>query len=92
MIGEFANYPMGRRSNAAQAAWMAGNLLGDHWNLRESLPLLIQIAESARGVTGREAAVHGLSKALARCTDADYARITAKLERMTKNDPSPKVR
>ena len=47
-------------SEAANAAWMAGDLLGDHWPVMESLPVLIRILQLGRYVAGRKAALSGI--------------------------------
>jgi len=70
-----SRYLKGATSNKAMAAWMAGDLLGDHWTLSESLPLLIRIAKSARHVSGRRAAIHGLEQAFTKSRGGRRARI-----------------
>jgi hypothetical protein len=45
---------------------MAGDLLGDHWPLREGVPPLIRAAKGARFVAGRRGAIHGLAESLQR--------------------------
>jgi len=71
------------KGNVAQATWMAADLLGDHWELSESLPLLEDIALSGKSISAREAAIHGLSKALGRATKPQYRRINSTLERLS---------
>lgn len=87
-----AKYLMRTKTDAARAAWMAADLLGDHWNLHESLPVLINVAKDGQSVAARKAAVHGLTKALRRCSDGDCARITATLEQLASSDSSRKIR
>ena len=55
----------------AFGAWKAGDLLGDHWKLDESVPILVRSARSARFVAGRSGALHGLVHALGRRPDVD---------------------
>jgi hypothetical protein len=81
------------RSDAAQAAWMAGDLLGDHWNLRESLSVLLESAEGAEHAAGRNAAIHGLEQAFERCQrEHDRRRIRNALERASASDSRREVR
>ena len=85
-------YLMRARSDTAQSAWMAGDLLGDHWVLRESLPVLIAAASTARYAAGRAGAIHGLEHALARCSGRERTRIEATLQRIASRDGSEAVR
>jgi len=55
------------RVETAYAAWMAGDLLGDHWEeLSDSVPVLINALLHARYRAGRLGALHGLEKATER--------------------------
>jgi len=76
------------------AAWKAGGLLGDHWRLDESVPVLIRSARSARFVAGRAGALHGLAHALGRKQAvAAYAKNIRKvLAEVAKNDRSEEIR
>jgi hypothetical protein len=79
------------RSNAGHAAWMAGDLLGDHWRLSVSVPILLRLAESARFVAGRDSAIHGLGHAMR--TDGKSATvIESALRRIATSDRSLAVR
>jgi hypothetical protein len=49
-------------SERAQAAWMAGDLLGDHWRTRAAFRVLVDALEKAKCVAGRKGALHGLSE------------------------------
>jgi hypothetical protein len=81
------------RSHVAQAAWMAGDLLGDHWRLNESLPVLLELAEGAQHAVGRSAIIHGLTEAFARCQrESDRKQIRVTLERVLATDPHREVR
>jgi hypothetical protein len=48
------------KKSTAQAAWMAGDLLGNHWNRQLSLPILLRISEKAKYTAGKKAALYGL--------------------------------
>jgi hypothetical protein len=71
---------------------MAGDLLGDHWPLNESLPVLQRLATDARFVAGREGALHGLAHALDRAEKAQQWQIVATLKLVAEKDRSAKVR
>ena len=78
--------------DTAQAAWMAGDLLGDHWDLKESLPVLTAVVLEARHSAGRMAAIHGLSHALDQGKKREQWRVVDVLRRVASKDPSRKVR
>jgi hypothetical protein len=82
------------RASTARAAWMAGDLLGDHWPLREGVPPLIQAAKGARFVAGRCGAIHGLTHALQRTGSG--SRLTASVMKcladVANDDTSHRVR
>ena len=87
-------YLLNMRSDAASAAWMAGDLLGDHWELKYSLPILSKVAETGRFAVGRLAAVHGIAHALGRVTKSrtTVKTLTELLNRVKNTDRSGKVR
>jgi hypothetical protein len=78
--------------DTARAAWMAGDLLGEHWPLDQSLPSLRATAMKARYRAGREAALHGLSHALGRAAKRDQWSILETLKHVAAFDRSRKVR
>ena len=88
------DYLMHVRRETALAPWMAADLLGDHWGIRESLPILIETAQKARYVAGREAAVTGLKKAMKRCENrpASRSRVLSLLSQIANEDKSETVR
>lgn len=85
-------YLLNVRSDEAQAAWMAGDLLGEHWPLNESLRVLNTAALNARFRAGREGALHGLSHALARSSKRDQWSIVDVLKRVSTSDRSLHMR
>lgn len=87
-------YLLDVKSKAARAAWMAGDLLGDHWQVTEALPVLMKVAKGARFVVGRDAAVDGLERLLHNLPNSDPARksIIALLQDVYKGDRSQEVR
>jgi hypothetical protein len=85
-------YLLSVRSKTAQAAWMAGDLLGNHWSLSESLPLLLQTATSAKYAAGREGALHGLAHAIERASKREQREIVKRLRIVADTDRSPAVR
>lgn len=80
------------RKDPKLAAWMAGDLLGDHWELQESLPILFRVAKDARFVAGRKAALHGLAHALSRTKGSSRSRIRRVLAEVQEADRSGAVR
>lgn len=53
-------YLMTASSNRAHATWMAGDLLGDHWEAREAVVVLREVLTCSKHHAAREAAIHGL--------------------------------
>ena len=79
------------RTNAGQAPWMAGDLLGSHWRAAPGVSALCGVAKEARFVIGREAAIHGLSHALERSPEL-RASIHSVLNEIADADRSGRVR
>lgn len=88
------DYLLKIKSKSAYAAFMAGDLLGDHWEVSESLPILIRAAKGARFVAGREGAIHGLAQILNRSSESDTHRgpIISLLRNIRRHDSSKEVR
>lgn len=80
------------REEAAEAAWMAGDLLGDHWPLAIGLPVLVRATREATHDAGREGAIHGLSHALGRVDTRGQWDIIQVLRRVADSDSSDTVR
>lgn len=85
-------YLFGIDTNASQAAWMAGDLLGDHWPVSLALPVLLDASKAADHVPGREGAIHGLSHALSRTSKPDQWRIIQALKDVAASDRNDSVR
>jgi hypothetical protein len=51
-------------STRGSAAWMAGDLLGDHWRSGGAVDVLLRTAKNSRQEAGRLGAIHGLAHAL----------------------------
>lgn len=86
-------------SETAYAAWMAGDLLGDHWTLKEAIPLLVKAAKEAKFVAGRKGALHGLAHVLNNLEEShspDFIdaknKITILLQQISENDRSQEIR
>ncbi|MGI8496276.1 MAG: hypothetical protein ACR2OG_01655 [Gemmatimonadaceae bacterium] len=79
-------------TDMAQAAWMAGDLLGDHWLLALALPTLCDVARGAQHASGREGAIHGLSHALGRASKAEQWKMVELLNAIATTDSEPSVR
>lgn len=56
------DYVVNVKSNQASAAWMAGDLLGDHWDLNEAIKVVRQASKIARHQAGKEALVHATAQ------------------------------
>ena len=62
-------YLMEIKTETAYAAFMAGDLLGEHWYVDEARPILMKIAKKARYSAGRHSAIHGLEHVLQQLSD-----------------------
>jgi hypothetical protein len=82
------------RSNTAHAAWMAGDLLGDHWPEKDAISILKRIAVEGRYAAGRDAAVSGLGTAIRRreIPAKDKGEFRLLLEQAAMTDRSKHVR
>jgi len=87
-------YLLKAKSDSAYAAWMAGDLLGDHWETIEALPILVKAAQEARFVAGRESAIHGLAHILNNLPKSDPTTksIITLLREISKSDRSENVK
>jgi hypothetical protein len=54
------DYMLRAKRDTARAAWMAGDLLGDHWGTLEAIDTLLFVSRHAKHQAGKEAALHGL--------------------------------
>lgn len=87
-------YLMEIKSNTAYAAFMAGDLLGDHWDANESLPVLLRLAKEAPYAAARDAALGGLGHVLRKLPKSDRRRdsIISLSRQVVSNDRSASVR
>jgi hypothetical protein len=87
-------YLINAKANHGSAAWMAGDLLGDHWPPRESVPILIKAAKEGRYVAGRVAAIHGIAHILERLPDSSSTvkSLTRLVSEVRASDRSQTVR
>jgi len=80
-------------ADTARAAWMAGDLLGDHWSASETWPMLLDLTQRARYVAGRKAALSGLETVVRKgITPAQAREAASVLRRVSLSDRSPAVR
>ena len=88
------NYLLQVPRETARAAWMAVDMLGDHWDTTEALPVLINVARNARHSVGREGGILGLEKALERLTVENSAShdVLEVLQGVSFTDRSRRVR
>ena len=94
MLDHVESYLRHVSKNTAKAAWMVGDLLGDHWPLKKTLPVLLKLAQEAKYVAGRDAALYGLRATLANSTLTESSRkqVIVALKDISKNDRSETVR
>ena len=86
-------YLMKVKHQTARAAWMAGDLLGDHWRAKEAVPALVRAARAGTYVVGRLGALHGLAHVLAeRSPPLERAAVRAAVRRIARIDISHRVR
>lgn len=88
------NYLMTVPRKTALAAWMAGDMLGEHWNEQEAAPLLMRTAQGAKYSVGRELSVLGLGDMLGRLPvgSAFHKDILKTVRKVSSSDPSRYVR
>jgi len=81
-------------SETASAAWMAGDLLGDHWKSKETFSILLSAVQKGRYVAGRLGALHGLEQRLKGATRGSHLRKRAlqALHNVSSFDRSYRVR
>lgn len=84
-------YLLNVRVESAHAAWMAGDLMGDHWDAEDAVPVLIRSAKNARYVAGRKGAIHGLGCLLARLSSSNASGVVAALASVARSDRSLRV-
>ena len=93
IVTSVSEYLKSVRYDTAKAAWMAGDLLGDHWQLEEAWPALSIVVTDAKYVVGRIAGLHGIEMILAKDNIGFIqGEIINLLHKVEKNDPSYKVR
>ena len=87
-------YLMETNTDTAYAAFMAGDLLGEHWNVNEAMPILMKLAKEARYSAGRDSAVHGLEHILQQLSDdkSKKKEVISLLKGIAKTDRSKDVR
>lgn len=88
------NYVMTVSRRTARAAWMAADMLGEHWNEQEAMPLLVKAAQGAKHSVGRQLSVLGLEEMLDRLPveSASHKSVRKTLREISLSDPSKYVR
>jgi hypothetical protein len=87
-----ANFLLSVRTNLGKAAWMAGDLLGDHWKGPGALVALVEALHHARFAAGRRAALHGLERRFCSSGPKDRQVILATLASAAEVDKNPTIR
>jgi len=80
------------KSGSSYSAWMAGEMLGEHWDPKEAVPILVRIARDGPFAAGRRGALHGLAHALGRSPKPLARHIMLCLEYVKGDDRSRSVR
>jgi len=86
------NYLLHVRDDRALAAWMAADLIGDHWTKHAGLRVLTEVLDRGRFAPARLAALHGIRVLFPRLTRAEQMMIRKALHRATTGDASLTVR
>ena len=88
------NYLLRASSGTARAPWMAGDMLGAHWDTEQALPILLRAVSEGMYASGRLAAAHGLRMLLERPELSSSARTNIKttLNAIARHDRSRFVR
>ena len=78
----------------ARAVWMAADMMGEHWDEHEAIPLLTRTVLAARYAVGREGSLLGLEKVLARLPvgSREEAELLKTLRSVSLSDRSRRVR
>ena len=94
MLSSIHDFLLNINIDSAHAAWKAGETLGAHWPLKESLPILIKVVKKAKYAVGREAAIYGLNMALKndKLNNENRKYIISLLNDTSQKDKSYKVR
>jgi hypothetical protein len=88
------DYLLKINTETAYAAFMAGDLLGDHWEPDVALPILMKVAKEAKYWVGRENAIGGLEHLFHNFKKSKIKRdqIFNTIRTISKNDRSENVR
>jgi hypothetical protein len=75
------------------AAWMAGDVLGEHCRLSAALPLLLDALKTSRYAAGRSGALHGIAHVLDRLErrNADTEQVLGAVRDVRRQDKSRRV-
>lgn len=87
-----ANYLTNARKDTARAAWMAGDLLGDHWQTEEAFEILCRIGTEGKHAAARDAAMHGLEEAMSWLPEKRRQEVVTLARRAAESDRSKWVR
>jgi len=85
-------YLSNANASTALAPWMAGDLLGAHWDPKSSIPVLARVATKGRFSVGRLGAIHGLEEILPRVSVKQAQQVLRVVEEVTSKDRSKRVR
>lgn len=92
IVAAITKFLLSVRTDRARAAWMAGDLLGDHWDGPEALKALLRALRQGRHTAARRAALHGLERRFQRSGPKDRAVIIKALLAASERNKNPRVR
>lgn len=92
LLGLLTDYLVTVRSEAALAAWKAGDTIASCWPVSEAVPALHAAAKDGRYVAGRLGALSGLEEVLKSSSVRSKAEIESLIRCMCMRDRSSRVR
>lgn len=92
VLSVVVEYLLGVERETAHAAWMAGDLLGDHWRTQAAHNALQRIALQASHPAGRKGAIHGLEESCRWVSPSRRVGVVRLLTRISHSDPRSSVR
>lgn len=87
------NYLLNVKYDYAMAAWMAGDLLGDHWrNIDSAQKVLFEVIKNSKYTTGKLSALHGIKQLFQNVDLTRKEEIMSFLQGLLKTEKSVKVK
>ena len=88
------NYLLSVPADTGHASFMAGDMLSDHWEASESLPILLRAAQKARFISGRSTGLGALDLQLEENKLSEHEKITVRrvLRSIGRKERNPGIR